>query len=100
MDRSKKTVSTVAPFKASPTKRARPTGDSTEEKDGFIFGWESTAWDELTYEARAIVDNCWPDTATPDIVNGVWDNTPIMQAVLVALKRGVEIGQGSPVATS
>lgn len=75
-------------------------GNSTEEKDGFIFGWEGTSVEPLIYEARAIVDNVWPNTPTPDVVNGVWDETPIMKAVLVALRRGIEIGEGDPVATA
>ena len=75
-------------------------GNSTEETDSFIFGWEGCAWDELTYEARAIVDDVWPNTDTPDIIAGVWDNTPIMRAVMVALRRGIEIGQGDAVATA
>lgn len=75
-------------------------GDSTESKDGFIFGWEGTSVEPLIYEARAIVDNVWPNTATPDVVLGVWDNTPIMQAVIVALRRGIEIGEGDSIATA
>lgn len=98
MAKQSKTVSVKTAMKT--TQSSGVKGDSTAEKDGFIFGWEGTAWDQLTYEARAIVDNCWPNTETPDIVNGVWDNTPIMQAVLVALRRGIEIGKGSPIATA
>lgn len=75
-------------------------GDSTEEKDGFIFGWEGTSVEPLIYEARSIVDNVWPNTPTPDVVNGVWDETPIMKAVIVALRRGIEIGEGDPIATA
>jgi hypothetical protein len=75
-------------------------GDSTEEKDGFLFGWEGLSAEPLIYEARAIVDNVWPNTETPDITGGVWDHTPIMQAVLVALRRGIEIGEGDGVATA
>lgn len=75
-------------------------GNSTEETNGFIFGWEGTSVEPLIYEARAIVDNVWPNTPTPDVVGGVWDDTPIMRAVLVALRRGIQIGEGDPVATA
>ena len=98
MAKQSKTVSIKTAMKT--TQATGVKGDSTVEKDGFIFGWEGLAFDELMYEARAIVDNVWPNTATPDVVAGVWDHTPIMQAVLVALRRGIEIGQGDAVATA
>ena len=96
MAKHSKTVSVKTAMKT--TQSSGVKGDSTVEKDGFIFGWEGTAWDQLTYEARAIVDDVWPNTDTPDIVNGVWDDTPIMKAVLVALHRGIEIGMGDEIA--
>lgn len=91
-------IRTTVAMKATAVKSAKPTGSS--EDSNFSFGWENTAFDPLTYEARALVDETWPDTDTPDIVNGVWDDTPIMKAVMAAIKRGIEIGQGSPVATA
>lgn len=98
MAKSTKTVSVKTAMKT--TKSSGVTGDSTEQKDGFLFGWEGTSVEPLIYEARAIVDNCWPNTETPDIVLGVWDSTPIMQAVIVALRRGIEIGEGDQIATA
>lgn len=82
------------------TRSTGVTGNSADETDSFSPFWEGSAWDELTYEARAIVDDVWPNTDTPDIIAGVWDNTPIMQAVMVALRRGIEIGQGDAIATA
>ena len=82
------------------TRSTGVTGDSTLEKDGFIFGWEGTSIDPLMYEARAVVDAVWPDTPTPDVVNGLWDETPIMRAVLAALRRGIAIGQGDDIASA
>lgn len=79
-------------------KHTKPTGSSDD--DGFQFGWEGLSVEPLIYEARAIVDNVWPNTPTPDVVGGVWDHTPIMMAVLTALRRGIEIGEGDPVATA
>ena len=57
------------------------------------FGWEGAAFDPLTYDARKIVDEFWPDTPTPDVVAGLWDNTPIMQCVITALRIGIEKGK-------
>ena len=96
MARQSKVISVKTDMKSSPSKGVK--GDSTQSTATFSFGWEGTAWDELTYEARAIVDDVWPNTDTPDIVNGVWDDTPIMKAVLVALHRGIEIGMGDEIA--
>ena len=84
-------MSLTTGFKAS--KAAKPTGDSASKDDDFLFGWEGLSVEPLIDEARAIVDNIWPNTETPDVVNGVWDDTPIMQAVLVALRRGIELGR-------
>lgn len=85
---------------STPMKASKPTGDSTQDDKGFLFGWEGLSVEPLIYEARALVDNVWPDTETPDIVAGVWDETPIMKAVIAALRRGIEIGEGSAVASA
>lgn len=98
MVKKSKTISVKTAMKTTTSSGVQ--GDSTEEKDGFIFGWEGTSIEPLIYEARTIVDNVWPNTATPDVVMGVWDHTPIMQAVLVALRRGIEIGEGDSIATA
>ena len=79
-------------------KSSKPSGSSDD--DNFQFGWEGLSVEPLIYEARAIVDNAWPNTPTPDVVAGVWDETPIMKAVIVALRRGIEIGEGDPIATA
>jgi len=84
-------------MKATKVSKSKLTGSSD---DDLVWVWEGTHADPLIYEARAIVDNIWPDTATPDIVNGVWDDTPIMRAVLIALHAGVAIGMGAEVATA
>jgi len=84
-------ISATVNMKVTATKSAKPTGSSDDNSANFSFGWEGTAYDPLTYIAREIVDQVWPNTATPDVVNGVWDNTPIMQAVMAALKRGLEL---------
>ena len=97
MARKAKAVSVKTAMKT--TNAPGVQGNSVDGED-FIFGWEGLSVDPFMYEARAIVDNVWPDTPTPDVVAGVWDDTPIMRAVLVALRRGIEIGQGSPVATA
>lgn len=91
MAKQSKTVSLTTRFKA--TKAAKPTGDSSDESDKFLFGWEGLSTEPLIDEARKIVDDVWPNTDTPDVVNGVWDDTPIMRAVLVALRRGIELGR-------
>lgn len=98
MAKQSKVVSVKTAMKT--TNSSGVQGNSTEETDGFIFGWEGLSTEPLIYEARSIVDNVWPDTPTPDVVNGVWDNTPIMQAVIVALRRGIEIGEGDPIVRS
>lgn len=80
-------ISTTVRMKTTPTKMAGKSGGD----DSPIVSWETTTSDPLLEIAREIVDQVWPDTATPDIVNGVWDETPIMKAVLVALQRGREM---------
>ena len=82
-------------MKSSKPSKPNDTGDAD-----FVTKWEGTHPDPLIYEARAIVDNIWPNTATPDVVNGVWDDTPIMRAVLAALHVGMAIGMGAEVATA
>ena len=89
MDRKSQVVRTTVSMKETAAPKARPQGSSDE--GGFLFGWEGTTLDPLMYVAREIVDQVWPNTDTPDVVNGVWDDTPIMRAVLVALKRGMEL---------
>jgi len=84
-------IRTTTSMRATKVKAAKPTGSS--EDDDFTFGWEQTAHDPLIYIAREIVDNAWPDTPTPDVMAGTWDNTPIMKCVLVALRRGIELAQ-------
>lgn len=99
MAKQSKTVKTTVNFKATAVKTPKmPSKSSADESANFSFGWEGTAFDELIYEARVIVDNVWPNTETPDIVEGLWDNTPIMDAVLAAIRRGIELGQGDDVA--
>lgn len=93
MAKHAKTVSLTTGMKAS------PATNSGEDKD-FLFGWEGLSAEPLMYEARGLVDMLWPDTPTPEIVGGVWDDTPIMRAVVAALKRGIEIGQGDEIATA
>ena len=84
-------ISATVNMKVTATKSAKPTGSSDDNSANFSFGWENTAFDPLMYVAREIVDQVWPDTDTPDIINGVWDSTPIMSAVMAALKRGFEL---------
>jgi len=91
-------VRTTATMKITATKAVQ--GNSTDDTPTFTFGWEGLSVEPLIFEARAIVDNVWPNTETPDIVDGVWDETPIMQAVIVALRRGIEIGEGDTVASA
>ena len=84
-------ISATVHMKATAGKSGKSLVGDDEGVGGFSFGWEGTAYDPLTYIAREIVDQVWPNTSTPDVVNGVWDNTPIMQAVMAALKRGIEL---------
>lgn len=86
-------IRTVTAMRATKVKASKPTGSIDD--DEFLFGWEQTAHDPLIYIAREIVDNAWPNTATPDVTAGTWDDTPIMKCVLVALRRGIELAQGS-----
>ena len=98
MAKKASTVSVKADMKTTNSPGVK--GNSTEETGDFIWGWEGLSADPLMYEARYIVDDVWPNTDTPDIVAGVWDDTPIMRAVLVALRRGIEIGEGDDIATA
>lgn len=76
-------------MKVSSTKNAGKSWGSDD--DDTIVSWEMTTSDPLLNIAREIVDQVWPDTDTPDIVNGVWDETPIMKAVIAAIKRGLQM---------
>jgi len=80
-------------------KSSKPTG-SSDDDDERILAWEGGSIEPLIYEARDIVDNMWPDTPTPEIVAGIWDHTPIMRAVLAALYRGIQIGEGDGILTA
>lgn len=92
MARKSKTVMLAKAMKSS-----EPT---TSDDDDHILAWEGGSIEPLIYEARAIVDDLWPNTPTPEIVAGIWDHTPIMRAVLTALYRGIQIGEGDGILTA
>ena len=87
MARKSEVVKTTVRIKETVVPRNAPKG---EEDASFLFGWEGTVLDPLIYVARNIVDQVWPDVETPGVLNGDMDDTPIMRAVLMALRHELE----------
>ena len=94
--KSRSSVSTAVAMRVTQIRKVAAMRTSTDDDDQFLFGWENTALDPLIYVAREIVDQAWPNTPTPDITAGVWDHTPIMQCVLIALRRGIALSRDVP----